>query len=82
MRFLPKTDRIIVLEKGQVTETGTYQELMEKKAGFSKFVEEYASKKQNDDEESISTKNDCLKFNYLKEINTLYLENTALVKHE
>merc|ERR1719489_112505 len=58
LRFLPKTDRIIVIEKGQVTETGRYEELMGKKAGFSKFVEEYASKKQNNDDDSSMTEND------------------------
>ena len=42
-------DRIIVLEKGKITETGTYNELVERGEDFAKFLEEYATK-QNEDE--------------------------------
>ena len=39
--FLPETDHIIVLTDGQVSEQGSYQELLQKKGNFSKFLMEY-----------------------------------------
>ena len=45
IRYLPKTDRIFVLKQGRISESGTYQELLDKKGEFSKFLEEYATKK-------------------------------------
>jgi len=39
--FLPETDHIIVLTDGMVSEQGSYQELLQKKGNFSKFLLEY-----------------------------------------
>ncbi|CAG9853670.1 unnamed protein product [Phyllotreta striolata] len=36
--YLPQTDKIIVLKNGEVSETGTYQELMDKKGAFADFL--------------------------------------------
>ena len=44
-------DRIIVLEGGKITEVGTYNELVERGEDFAKFLEEYATKQNEDDEE-------------------------------
>ena len=41
-----------MLEHGKISEIGTYQELMDKGAGFSKFIEEFASQKQDDESTS------------------------------
>ncbi|KAK3909098.1 Multidrug resistance-associated protein 1 [Frankliniella fusca] len=36
--FLPEVDLIVVLKEGEVSETGTYKELMEKKGAFAEFL--------------------------------------------
>ncbi|XP_057660508.1 multidrug resistance-associated protein 1 isoform X6 [Diorhabda carinulata] len=36
--YLPRTDKIIVLKNGEVSETGTYQELLDRKGAFSEFL--------------------------------------------
>lgn len=41
-----------MLNHGRISETGTYQELMDKGADFAKFIEEFASQKQNDETSS------------------------------
>ncbi|XP_048733200.2 multidrug resistance-associated protein 1-like [Ostrea edulis] len=39
--FLPYVDKIISLENGRISETGTYDELMEKRGPFSDFVKKH-----------------------------------------
>ncbi|XP_049833464.1 multidrug resistance-associated protein 1-like [Schistocerca gregaria] len=36
--FLPEVDLIVVLKDGEVTETGSYKELLEKKGAFAEFL--------------------------------------------
>uniref|UniRef100_A0A182WGR0 ABC-type glutathione-S-conjugate transporter n=1 Tax=Anopheles minimus TaxID=112268 RepID=A0A182WGR0_9DIPT len=36
--YLPNTDKIYVLREGEVSESGTYQELMDKKGSFAEFL--------------------------------------------
>lgn len=36
--FLPEVDVIVVLKDGEVTEMGTYKELLEKKGAFAEFL--------------------------------------------
>ncbi|KAL3268300.1 hypothetical protein HHI36_007418 [Cryptolaemus montrouzieri] len=36
--YLPLTDKVIVMKKGEVSECGTYQQLLEKKGSFSEFL--------------------------------------------
>ena len=46
--YLPKTDYIIVMKEGRVSEQGTYQELIETKGEFSRFMLEYMSESSNE----------------------------------
>ncbi|XP_069159719.1 multidrug resistance-associated protein 1 [Procambarus clarkii] len=48
--FLPQVDKIVVLRKGEVTEQGTYGELLEKKGAFQEFLLQYLSEKEEEDE--------------------------------
>ena len=43
LTFLPSTDKIIVLKEGRISETGTYEELMERKGYFSELIRQYSS---------------------------------------
>lgn len=36
--YLPEVDNIIVLKDGEITEVGTYKELLEKRGAFSEFL--------------------------------------------
>ena len=47
--FLPETDHIIVLKDGEISEQGSYEELLRKNGDFAKFLLEYMT---NDDADS------------------------------
>ena len=47
--FLPETDHIIVLVDGQISEEGSYQELLKKNGDFAKFLIEYMSEDANNE---------------------------------
>lgn len=36
--YLPQTDQILVMKDGEISETGTYQELLDKKGAFAEFL--------------------------------------------
>ncbi|KAI1299644.1 Multidrug resistance-associated protein 1 [Halotydeus destructor] len=44
--LLPHVDEIIVMKDGQISEQGTYNELVERKGPFADFLSEYASLEQ------------------------------------
>ena len=52
--FLPKTDKIIVLKNGTVSEMGKYEELLERRGAFSEFIQQYLVEMDDDDEDSES----------------------------
>ena len=43
LTFLPLTDKIIVLKEGQISETGTFKELMETNGYFSELIKQYSA---------------------------------------
>ncbi len=47
--YLPKTDHIIVLKEGKISEQGSYQELVQRKGDFADFLMEYMT--ESDDQE-------------------------------
>ena len=51
--FLPKTDYIIVLKDGKISEQGTYQDLLQQKGEFAAFILEYMSENAEEDSEEI-----------------------------
>ncbi|KAF7277166.1 hypothetical protein GWI33_009349, partial [Rhynchophorus ferrugineus] len=48
--YLPQTDNILVITNGEVSESGTYQHLMDKKGSFAEFLIQHMQE-QSDDEE-------------------------------
>ena len=49
--YLPKTDHIIVLKNGRVSEQGSYEELVAHKGDFAEFLLEYMTEAAEDEEE-------------------------------
>ncbi|XP_076766694.1 multidrug-Resistance like Protein 1 isoform X1 [Xylocopa sonorina] len=48
--YLPEVDNIIVIKDGEITEVGTYKQLLEKKGAFSDFLVHHLQEVQADDE--------------------------------
>lgn len=55
--YLPQTDKIIVIKDGTVSETGTYQQLLDKKGAFSDFLMQHITEAVEENEDG--------KLNYL-----------------
>lgn len=49
IHWLPLVDQIIVMDQGQITETGSYEELMNHNGPFAQFVKTYLL--EHDDED-------------------------------
>ena len=49
--FLPKTDKIIVMKNGKISEQGSYTELLERKGEFADFLIEYMAEQEGDEGE-------------------------------
>ena len=47
--YLPKVDKIVVLKNGEITEQGTYAQLVENKGEFNEFLLQYLSEKAEED---------------------------------
>ena len=51
--WLPKVDKIFVVEDGMISESGTYQQLMDNEGAFAAFVQKYQTDGHvSDDEEN------------------------------
>lgn len=51
--YLPQVDHIVVLKDGQVSEEGTYKELLAKKGAFADFLVQHIGKDDHQDEELV-----------------------------
>ena len=51
--YLPKTDHIVVLKEGKISEQGSYQELVERKGDFAHFLLEYMTEMGDQNEEDL-----------------------------
>ncbi|KAG7197439.1 hypothetical protein KM043_013293 [Ampulex compressa] len=47
--YLPEVDNIVVLKDGEITESGTYKQLLEKKGAFSEFLVQHLQEVHTDD---------------------------------
>jgi ATP-binding cassette subfamily C (CFTR/MRP) protein 1 len=47
--YLPEVDMIVVLKDGEVTELGTYKQLLEKKGAFAEFLIQHLQEIDVDD---------------------------------
>lgn len=50
--YLPQADKIIVLKDGEVSEIGTYQELLDKKGDFSDFLMQHMNEAKDEEDDS------------------------------
>ncbi|XP_013404203.1 multidrug resistance-associated protein 1 [Lingula anatina] len=66
--FLPKVDAIIVLNKGVISEIGTYQELLSHNGAFAEFIKSYLNEK---DSESESEEEEDLRSQLRRQISVL-----------
>ncbi|XP_062581841.1 multidrug resistance-associated protein 1-like, partial [Saccostrea cucullata] len=55
--FLPYADLIVTVNEGEVSEVGTFQELMDHSTAFSDFVHNYLSQKHQDDKHDLAENN-------------------------
>ncbi len=55
--FLPQVDQIVVLVDGQISETGSYQQLLDQNGAFADFLRNYLT--QEDDESEIDPEGQC-----------------------
>ncbi|GFR70728.1 multidrug resistance-associated protein 1 [Elysia marginata] len=46
MHFLPQVDMIVVMKEGQITEVGTYEELLAHEGPFAQFLREHLTQEQ------------------------------------
>ncbi|KAI7815048.1 ABC subfamily C member [Rhyzopertha dominica] len=51
--YLPQADKIIVLKDGEVSEIGTYQELLDKKGDFSDFLMQHMNEAKDEEDDSV-----------------------------
>ena len=58
LHFLPHVDYIYAVTNGRITERGTYTELMANNGEFSKFIAEFGSREETEEEEEAGDGND------------------------
>ncbi|NXJ75097.1 MRP1 protein, partial [Trogon melanurus] len=49
LTFLPHTDLIIVMEQGRISQMGTYQELISKRANFSELIHAFSAQQTSEE---------------------------------
>ena len=57
--FLPQCDVIVVMADGQITEVGSYNELIENDGAFAQFLQNYQSTETNKDENGTISRFQC-----------------------
>ncbi|XP_043945092.1 multidrug resistance-associated protein 1-like [Protopterus annectens] len=56
--YLSQMDKVLVMSKGQITETGSYQELLMQDGAFAEFVRTYANAEQKEDSDDKEKEKD------------------------
>ena len=54
LTFVDKVDLIVVLDKGCISECGTFTELLQRQGPFTEFLQEHLRKKMEDNESDDS----------------------------
>lgn len=54
--YLPQTDKIVVLKNGEVSETGSYQELLDRRGDFADFLTQHMNEAEEQEEEVADLK--------------------------
>ncbi|XP_067238284.1 multidrug resistance-associated protein 1 isoform X1 [Chanodichthys erythropterus] len=53
LSFLPQADLILVMVDGEITEMGSYTELLDRQGAFAEFLHTYSNTEQEEEEESV-----------------------------
>lgn len=72
--FLPQVDVIVVLKKGEITEMGTFKELLAKKGEFSEFLVQHIA-----GAEEVSLEPGKIKLFYLVNILVFFIVVSACI---
>ena len=48
--YLPKMDKIVVIKDGEISESGSYKDLIEQNGAFAEFIRTYLQETAEDDE--------------------------------
>jgi len=67
--YLPDVDVIVVLKDGEVTELGTYKQLLEKKGAFAEFLVQHLQEIGVDDGASEAGKSDECQWIHMRDRN-------------
>ncbi|XP_074036465.1 multidrug-Resistance like Protein 1 isoform X3 [Leptinotarsa decemlineata] len=73
--YLPQTDKILVLKSGEISESGTYQELLDRKEAFAEFLLQHISESAETEEELDELKDQLVDTPLSEEV------NRRLVRH-
>ena len=60
--YLPVVDKIFVMKDGEITEFGSYKELLDKKGAFADFLIQYLT--NNEDSENLETETELLNLKF------------------
>ena len=58
LSFLPQCDLIVVMNEGQITEVGSYSELIDNDGHFAEFMRTYAAADENEDDDIDGSESD------------------------
>ncbi|CAH0555481.1 unnamed protein product [Brassicogethes aeneus] len=64
--YLPQTDRILVIKKGEISESGTYKELLSTKGSFSEFLMQHITQDNSTDLDELEEVPEELKREFLR----------------
>lgn len=53
LSFLPQVDLILVMVDGEITEMGSYTELLARQGAFAEFLHTYTNTEHEEEEESV-----------------------------
>ncbi|XP_074036470.1 multidrug resistance-associated protein 1-like [Leptinotarsa decemlineata] len=67
--YLPQTDKILVLKSGEISESGTYQELLDRKGAFAEFLLQHISESAETEEELDEIKDQLVDTLLSEEVN-------------
>ena len=56
--FLPQCDLIVVMNEGQITEVGSYSELIDNDGHFAEFIRTYAADDENEEDDIDGSESD------------------------
>lgn len=56
IKYLPKVDNIFVLKNGEISESGSYTTLLNKKGAFAEFLLQHAQEANSDEDEIANLK--------------------------